>query len=90
MIVESTGAILPRPLAFIAYLARRARGKTARDGTRYGRVRNSATSFFTHHVQRISMAAARGDVNGIVYSLRGLRQRVQAGALGPAAGARRA
>ena len=37
--------------------ARRAQGKYARDGTKYGKSRASATNFYTHHAQRISMAA---------------------------------
>ena len=30
--------------------------KCARDGTMYGKSRASATNFYTHHAQRISMA----------------------------------
>ena len=33
--------------------------------TRYGKSRASATSYFVHHAQRISMAASIGDVKGI-------------------------
>ena len=65
MLVETTGAISPRSLQVIGFHARRARGKHGRDGTRYGRSRASATNFYTHHAQRISMAAAIGDVAGI-------------------------
>ena len=65
LIVETTGAISPRSLRFVSYLTRRARGKHARDDTRYGRNRMSATSYYVHHTQRLSRAAAWGDVNGI-------------------------
>ena len=65
LIVETTCAISPRACAFIAYLARRARGSRARDGTMYGRLRASPTSFFVHHTQRLSKAAACGNVDGI-------------------------
>ena len=68
-----------RTLRSIGHLAKRARGKNARDGTKYGRSRTSARSFYVHHTQRLSMAAACGDiVHGIFESLRGLKQRAVA------------
>ena len=73
------------PSCSVAHLAHRAKGKHARDGTVYGRSRTSARSFFAHHTQRISMAAAYGDVKGIHESVRGLKQRAAAGRLGHAA-----
>ena len=73
-IVESTGAIAPSSLRYAKYLSRRARGKQARDGTSYGLARTSVRSFFPHHTQRLSMAAACGDSRGIFDTLRGLRQ----------------
>ena len=85
LIVETTGAISDRSLRLVAHLAHRAKGKHARDGTVYGRSRTSARSFFVHHTQRISMAAAYGDVKGIHESVRGLKQRAAAGRLGHAA-----
>ena len=86
VIVETSGAISPRSLKAIGHLAKRARGKHARDGTKYGRSRTSARSFYVHHTQRLSMAAACGDVHGIFDSLRGRKQR--AVARGPDAEAR--
>ena len=53
--------ISPRSLAVIGYHARRARGKHGRDATKYGKSHASATNYFTHHAQRISMAAANGE-----------------------------
>ena len=41
-LVETTGAIYDGSVWYIAYLARRARGKNVRDGTPYGRNRMSA------------------------------------------------
>ena len=82
MITETTGAITPRSLKYVAYLARRARGKKSRDGTKYGRSRTSARSFYLHHTQRLSMAAACGDVRGIFWSLRGHKQQYAAAARG--------
>ena len=79
LIVETTGAIEAHSLKFIAHLSKRARGKRARDGTRYGRVRMSTRSFYVHHTQRISMAAVLGDVVGVHESLRGMKQRMIAG-----------
>ena len=59
-------------------MAKRGRGKRARDGTKYGLSLTSARSFYVHHTQRISMAAACGDVNGIFTSLGGLKQQLRA------------
>ena len=74
-----TGAISARSLKFVAHLAKRARGKRARDGTRYGRARTSARSFYSHHTQRISLAAVMGDARGVHDSVRGNKQRLIAG-----------
>ena len=57
--------IAPRSLQVVSFHARRARGKHGRDETRYGKSRASATNYYTHHAQRISMAASIGDVKGI-------------------------
>ena len=86
MLVETTGAISPRSLTVIGYHARRARGKHGRDSTKYGGSRASATDYFTHHVQRISMAAAIGEAAGIHRAImikkqaRCVAQRARAGA----------
>ena len=56
MIVETLGGVAPHSLAYVGYLAKRAKGKTSKDGTRYGTSRTSTTSFFVHHTQRISVA----------------------------------
>ena len=85
LIIETTGSISPHSLKYISYLARRSRGKQARDGTKYGRSRASATSFFVHHTQRLSKAAACGDIDGIHDSVRGLKQRMAAGSAARAA-----
>ena len=61
-------------LKVIGYHARRARGKHARDGTKYGESRASATNFYTHHAQRISMAAAIGEAAGIHKAVRIMKQ----------------
>ena len=52
---------------------------------KYGRSRSSATSFFVHHTQRLSKAAACGDIDGIHDSVRGLKQRMAAGSAARAA-----
>ena len=65
VLVETTGAINRRTVGSIAYLSRRARGKWARDSTKYGSSRTSARTFFAHHAQQLSVAAAIGDVKGI-------------------------
>ena len=61
-------------LAHISYLARRTRGKSARDSTRYGRSRTSARSFFVHHTQMLSLAAKQFDSKAIRRSICGRKQ----------------
>ena len=62
-----------------ASLARRARGKGARDGTKYGRSRTSARTFYQHHTQQLSVAAAIGDVMGIHQAVQNTKQAFAAG-----------
>ena len=86
-VVEATsGAITPRALAFVSYLATRTRGASARDGTNYGSSKMSAKSYYVHHTQRLSKAAACGNVMGIHDSIRAAKQRMAAD--GPATWAR--
>ena len=86
-VVEATsGAITPRALAFVGYLATRTRGALARDGTNYGSSKMSAKSYYVHHTQRLSKAAACGNVMGIHDSIRAAKQRMAAD--GPATWAR--
>ena len=66
----------PRTLSHVDYLSRRARGKHARDGTKYGRSRMSTRSFYAHHTQRLSIAAAMGEVMGISKEIRHAKQRL--------------
>ena len=75
-VVESTGALTGHTQRLVGYLARRSRAKGSRDGTRYGSTRMSATSFYVHHAQRLSVRGALGDVRGIHESIRALKQRV--------------
>ena len=77
--MEVTGALTPRSVGLVVHRSRRARGKSARDGTKYGDSRMSTKSFYVHHTQRISMAAACGDVRGIFESLRAAKQHRAAG-----------
>ncbi len=49
----------------------RAKGAGAVDRTRYGETRASTTSFYVHHMQRISKAA-------VYYDARAIRKRVVA------------
>ena len=81
LLTESTGAVSFDALKYVAYLSRRARGRKSRDSTSYGRSNTSATHFYTHHVQRLSMAAAIGDVKAIHENLTGLKQ-LACGAVG--------
>ena len=76
VIVETNGGITPQAIAHISHLARRARGKAARDSTRYGTSRTSPTSFFVHHVQAISMAARLEDARGIRREIRNEKQQL--------------
>ena len=72
-IVESLGGISPHARAYIGFLARRVRRNGARDSTKYGRSRTSARAFFTHHTQRVSLAAQRGNVQAIRAGIRGAK-----------------
>ena len=69
-IVSVRGGVIvshERPLA-------RTNRVNARDGTKYGKSRASATDFYTHHTQRISMAAAIGEAAGIHKAVRIMKQ----------------
>ena len=57
-------------------------GSRARDGTTYGRLRASPTSFFVHHTQRLSKAAACGNVDGIHKMIQAAKQSAAARARG--------
>ena len=71
------GGITPHSIAYIAKLAVRA--KAGKDKTRYGVSRTSTTSFFIHHVQRISLAAIVGDAWQIRRSITEMKMKVNAG-----------
>ena len=69
MIFETYGGIAPHSLAYVKHLARRAKGKGARDSTKYGTSRTATRSFFVHHTQRMAMAAQ-------IETLRAMRKRI--------------
>ena len=52
--------------------------KTARDGTNYGNTRVSTRSYYTHHMQRFSLAAVRGDALNILRGVTSLKRDVVA------------
>ena len=87
MIVEAQGGITPHALAHIGYLSRRAKGKGARDSTKYGRSHTSTKSYFVHHCQRLSLAAKQFNAKAILKSLAGYKHQVVSG---PAGGGPRA
>ena len=84
VILENSGAISPRSLGYIASLARRARGKGARDGTKYGRSRTSTRSFYVHHTQLLSVAAAIENVRGLHKAVQNKKQAHANGVAGTA------
>ena len=65
VLVETTGGISPHTRAICRRHARRATAKGARDKTKYGTTRISTRSFYTHHTQRLSLAAVRLDAKNI-------------------------
>ena len=71
--------IAPSARAHIGWLARRAKGKHARDSTKYGLSRASTRSFYLHHTQRLSLAAVLGDAKGIRRKLNGEKAKRIAG-----------
>ena len=76
MIIEVFGGITPHALAHVGYLARRAKGKGARDGTRYGSSRSSMKSYFVHHAQRLSTAACVYDAKAMRKALGDRKQKL--------------
>jgi hypothetical protein len=76
-IVETLGGICPHALAYVGHMARRAKQRGMRDSTVYGTSRTASRSFFTHHIQQISLAAQRGDAKGIRQAVLGWKQRSQ-------------
>ena len=86
MIVETFGGHSPHSLRYISRLAARVKKARARDGTKYGRSRTSATSFFMHHTQQLSAAAQVGDAKAIRREITHLKMRAMKAHLG--AGAR--
>ena len=76
MIIEAQGGITPHALAHIGYLARRAKGRGARDSTNYGRSRTSTKSFFVHHCQRLALAAQQFNAKAILKSLSGYKHQL--------------
>ena len=81
MIVETLGGVAPHSLAYVGYLAKRAKGKTSKDGTRYGTSRTSTTSFFVHHTQRISVAVQQWDAAAILRSVAAKKRKQIAAAI---------
>ena len=61
-------------LGYIRILSKRARGKGARDGTKYGRSRTSTRSFYVHHTQLLSVAAAIENVRGLHKAVQNKKQ----------------
>ena len=78
-IVETFGGQAPHSLAYLRHLSRRARGKSARDATKYGTSNTSPRSFYEHHRQRVSAAAILGDAAAIVRSVNARKQDHAAG-----------
>ena len=70
-----------RPLKYISRLAARTKKGGGRDGTKYGRSRISAKSFFVHHTQQLSAAAQVGDAKAIRRKITELKMRLIKGAL---------
>ena len=75
-IQKPTGGIARAGRAQCGLLTRRAKAKSARDRTTYGRARNSTRLFYLHHTRLIAKAAVVNDAMGIREQVQGLRQRV--------------
>ena len=71
-------------LGYIRILSKRARGKGARDGTKYGRSRTSTRSFYVHHTQQLSVAAAIENVRGLHKAVQNKKQAHANGGAGTA------
>ena len=75
-IIESTGGIAPSTRAAYRRHARRASAPGARDKTKYGTTRLSTRSFYTHHMQRATLAAVRLDAKNIGMGVNRIKGRV--------------
>ena len=76
-IVEDFGGITPSFRAHMRYLARRSGGKRRGvDRTKYGTLRISPRSFYTHHAQQISKAAALGAAKHLREQLTTVKQKI--------------
>ena len=73
-IVEALGGVAPHALAYLRTLAQRAKGKGARDRTRYSKARSGTKSFLTHHLRRVSKAAVVHDAMAIRKQITCLKQ----------------
>ena len=82
-VVETMGGVVPHLRAYLRYLARRARHAGGLDGTVYGSSRTSASSFYSHHIQRIGLAAQLGDARGIRRAIRERKQSLYATSIRP-------
>ena len=87
MIIEAQGGITPHTRAAIGHLSRRAKGKGARDSTKYGRSRTSTKSFFVHHSQRLALAAKQYHARAVLKALTGFKHEVVASPAGGGEGA---
>ena len=81
--IETEGGLTPHTVSYVSYLSKRATGKGARDATKYGDSRASTRSYFTHHVQRLSVAAQVGNVRGIRKEVNREKQRLAAASASP-------
>ena len=84
-IVECFGAICPAARKHLGRLHRRSTGKNATDRTKYGTHPLAPKSFVPHHMQRLSVAAVKGDAKGVRAAANSLKRKVMENAASAAA-----
>ena len=81
------GLLTTRAPPSATHLSRRAKGKGARDSTKYRWSRTSTKSFFVHHSQRLALAAKQYHARAVLKALTGFKHEVVASPAGGGEGA---
>ena len=84
-LVESSGGIERGALRHLNLIAKRITGNKGSDRTKYGTHPLAPKSFVPHHMQRLSVAAVKGDAKGVRAAANSLKRKVMGNAASAAA-----
>ena len=84
-LVESSGGIERGALRHLNLIAKRITGNKGSDRTKYGTHPLAPKSFVPHHMQRLSVAAVKGDAKGVRAAANKLKRKVMGNAASAAA-----